>query len=151
MEDGNRYGPLSENHRFAVAKLLVGGVIWGDVEPSYEGLPTVDPGSAVEYWCLIDTGADWCVVTSEVVEELGLIEFDAPSPTTLGKPPEEQELRKAVVITVVVGRQTILAPAYTNLPSGSSDGYNVLIGTWVLRHLRFSYDGPDGIYGIGPF
>jgi hypothetical protein len=151
MEDDNRYGPLSEAHRFALAKLHVGGVIWGNTEPSYNRLPTADPGSAVEHWCLIDTGADWCAVSRDVVDELGLIEFGAPAPTTLGQPPEEQEQRRAADITVIVGRQAILAPAYTDLPRVSGERYDVMIGTWVLRHLRFTYDGLVGTYSIGPF
>jgi len=105
----------------------------------------------VEYRCLIDTGADWCSVSTEVADELGLIEFDAPSPTTLGQPQEGLKLRRAAAITVVVGRLAIYAPAYINLPRVSGDQYDVLIGTTVLRYLRFTYNGPDGTYSIGPF
>ena len=152
MEDDNRYGPLTVTRHLAITKLHVGGVIWGDTEPGYDRLPdATDPGSAVEYWCLIDTGADWCSVSTEVADELGLIKFDAPSPTTLGQPQEGLELRRAAIITVVVGRQAISAPAYINLPRVSGDRYDVLIGTTVLQYLRFTYDGPDGTFSIGPF
>ena len=152
MEDDNRYGPLTEARRLAITRLHVGSVIWGDTEPGYDRPPAAtDPGSAVEYRCLIDTGADWCSVSTEVADELGLIGFDAPNPATLGQPQEGLALRRAAVITVVVGRQAIAAPSYINLPRVSGDPYDVLIGTTVLRYLRFTYDGPDGTYSIGPF
>jgi hypothetical protein len=150
MEDGNKYGPLSEARRHAVTRLRIGTVDWGDTEPSLTRMPAADPGSAVEHWCLLDTGADWCAVRPEVVEELGLTEFDAPSPTTLGRPPEEQEMRPGAIITVMVGGQPILAPAYTNLPEVRDELHDVLIGTYVLRHVRFTYDGLDGTYGFEP-
>lgn len=151
MEDDNRYGALTETRRFAITRLRVGGVNWGDTEPSYNRMPAADPDSAAEYRCLIDTGADWCSVSTEVVDELGLIEFEAPPPTTLGPPQEGLDLRRGADITVVVGKQIIVAPAYIGIPRVPDEQPDVLIGTWVLRHLRFTYDGLDGTYSIGPF
>lgn len=152
MEDDNRYGSLTPTRHLAITKLSVGGVIRGDTEPGYDRPPAAfDPDSVVEYSCLIDTGADWCSVSRVVADELGLIEFDAPSPTTLGQPQEGLDLRKGAWITVVVGERVFFAPAYISLPRISGDQYDVLIGTTVLRHLRFTYDGPDGTFSIGPF
>jgi hypothetical protein len=152
-DDDNRYGILTEHRRFAMTNLRVGGVDWADTEPAWNRMPAPDPDSAVEYRCHIDTGSDWCAVSEEVAGELGLKEFDAPSPTTLSLPQEGQEQRRGTCITVVVGRQTIVAPAYIGLPQMPLDEEHrdVLIGTWVLRRLRFTYDGPDGTYSIGPF
>jgi len=153
MEDDNRYGSLTVTRHFVITKLPVAGVIWGDTEPGYDRLPAAaDPGSAVEYRCLIDTGGDWCSVSSQVADELGLIEFDAPSPTTLVQPQGGLGLRRAALITVVVGKQAIPAPAYINPTQFSdTDRYDVLIGTTVLQYLRFTYNGPEGTYSIGPF
>jgi predicted aspartyl protease len=148
----NRYGPLTATRHFAITRLYVGGVIWRDIEPGYERMPAaLNTDSAMEYRCLIDTGANWCSVTRDVAEELDLVEFDAPSPATLGQPQEGVESVRAAIITVVVGRQAIPAPTYINLPQVSGDQYDVLIGTTVLQCLQFTYDGPDGTYSIGPF
>lgn len=53
-------------------------------------------------------------------------------------------------ITVVVGRRDLPAPAYLRTPAVSGDRYDVLIGTTVLRYLRFTYDGPEGDFSLGP-
>jgi hypothetical protein len=153
MEEDNRYGALTEDRRFAMTRLCVGTVIWGDTEPGWNRMPVPYPDSAVEYRCHIDTGADWCSVTTEAAGELDLIEFDAPPPTTLAHPREGLVPRRGACITVVVGSQVIVAPAYIGLPPlpNQDEQRHVLIGTWVLRHLRFTYDGPDRTYSLGPF
>jgi hypothetical protein len=151
-EDELIEGDLTEVRRFAITELRVGGVDWGETEPAWNRMPAPDPDTAVEYRCHIDPGSDWCAVSEEVADELGLREFDAASPTTLSHPQEGLEQRRGTCITVVVGRQTFVAPAYIGLPRMplAEERRDVLIGTWVLRHLRFTYDGPDGTYSIRP-
>ncbi len=151
MEDNYLHGCLDEARRFAVINLAVGGVIWGDTEPGYDRAPAAtNPNSAVPVRCLIDTGANWCFVSRQVADDLRLIPFDAAPPATLGPPKGEREPVLGACITVAVGRFAVPAAAYIGIPPVSGDQYDVVIGTNVLRHFRFTYDGPEGAFSLGP-
>jgi len=150
MEDVYLHDFMTKERHLAITDLRVGGVIWGDTEPGYIRAPAPDPSSAVRVRCLIDTGANWCVVSTRLVDDLSLITFDAPPPVTLGPPQERQEPFPATCITVVVGRRALSAPAYIRMLPVSADRYDALIGTTVLQFFRFTYDGPEGAFSLGP-
>jgi hypothetical protein len=150
MEDVYIHGSLTESRHFAVTDLLVGGVIWGDTKPGYNRAPTTDPNSAVTLRCLIDTGANWCAVSRQVVDDLSLITFDAPPPATLGPPKKGQGPVPATCITAVISGRALPAAAYISIPLVSDDRYDVVIGTTVLQYFRFTYDGPQEAFSLWP-
>ena len=131
--------------------LAVGSVIWGDRKPSYDQAPGTDPSSAVSRRCMIDTGANWCYVSQQLVKDLGLIVFDAPPPVTAGTPPKDGDKPVlATCITVVIGAAALPAAAYVGLRPISDTPCDVLLGTNFLRYFRFIYDGPSGTFRLGP-
>jgi hypothetical protein len=150
-EDTYLDGPLTEDNRFAIIDLRIGGVVWDDIEPGFNRRPvSADRNFTVGGRCLIDTGANLSFVSRQVAKDLRLSILDGPPPSTLGSPPEEQDPRPAAWITVMVGNIAVPVQAYIDVPPVSGDQYDALIGTNVLRNFRFTYDGPEKTFCLGP-
>jgi hypothetical protein len=150
-EDTYLDGSLTEDNRFAIIDLRVGSVVWGDIEPGYNRRPvSADRNFTVSGKCLIDTGANWSFVSRQVADNLRLRIFDGPPPSILGPPQKEQKPRPAAWITVLVGDVAVPVQAYIDIPPVSGDQYDALIGTNVLRNFRFTYDGPEKTFCLGP-
>lgn len=151
MADVYRQGLLTNNDRFAITNLPIGGVIWGNLQPRWnpEREPAADSSSTIPAECLIDTGANWSFVSRQIANGLGLNTFDGPPPTLLEQPKEHQEPALATWITVVIGRLAIPTPAYVGIPPNSS-ARDAVIGTFVLRLCRFTYNEPLREFTLGP-
>lgn len=109
------------------------------VTVSVSAVPAQSPPVVRTVDALIDTGANWCVLTEELARETGILDTtEIPSyyhdVSTRRESPQ-------YVAKVTIQDFTLTTLVYANLKPPPGATYQMLLGCAVLWYGRFCYDG----------
>lgn len=109
------------------------------VTVSISAFPAQSPPMVRTVEAIIDTGANWCVITEEVARETGILDTGRILSHQYGVSAKKETPQYAA--TIAVQDFTLTTLVFANFAPPPNATYRALLGCHVLWYGHFQYDG----------